>query len=108
MERVSNISVWQLRLFEGFDRDIMVMQRDEEEVFDEALHVFLKRITIIFMSQRRRNMARIATPIMRINWARWSIRFLRKISKVWCCISARMMNRRKMHCVMSGICRRRI
>ena len=43
MERVSNISVWQLRLFEGFDRDIMVMQRDEEEVFDEALHVFFEK-----------------------------------------------------------------
>lgn len=43
MERVSNISVWQLRLFEGFDKDVMVMQRDEEEVFDEALHVFFEK-----------------------------------------------------------------
>lgn len=43
MERKTNISVWQLRLFEGFDRDIMVMQRDEEEVFDDALHVFFDK-----------------------------------------------------------------
>ena len=43
MERRTNISVWQLRLFEGFDKDVMVMQRDEEEVFDEAIHVFFDR-----------------------------------------------------------------
>lgn len=43
MERKSNISVWQIGLFEGFDRDIMVMQRDEEEVFDDAIHVFFER-----------------------------------------------------------------
>lgn len=43
VERKSNISVWQMGLFEGFDRDIMVMQRDEEEVFDEALHVFFEK-----------------------------------------------------------------
>lgn len=43
MERKTNISVWQLRLFEGFDKDIMVMQRDEEEVFDNALHVFFDK-----------------------------------------------------------------
>ncbi|MDE6917244.1 MAG: hypothetical protein K2P39_10670 [Lachnospiraceae bacterium] len=43
MKRKTNISVWQLRLFEGFDKDIMVMQRDEEEVFDDALHVFFER-----------------------------------------------------------------
>ncbi|MCD8039386.1 MAG: hypothetical protein LUE96_09940 [Lachnospiraceae bacterium] len=43
MERKSNISVWQLGLFEGFDRDIMVMQRDEQEVFDDAIHVFFER-----------------------------------------------------------------
>lgn len=43
MERKTNISVWQLRLFESFDRDIMVMQRDEEEVFDDAIHVFFEK-----------------------------------------------------------------
>ncbi len=43
MERKTNISVWQLRLFEGFDKDIMVMQRDEEEVFDNAIHVFFEK-----------------------------------------------------------------
>lgn len=43
MERKTNISVWQLRLFEGFDKDIMVMQRDEEEVFDGAIHVFFEK-----------------------------------------------------------------
>lgn len=43
MERKTNISVWQLRLFEGFDKDVMVMQRDEEEVFDDAIHVFFER-----------------------------------------------------------------
>ena len=43
MERKSNITVWQLRLFEGFDKDVMVMQRDEEEVFDNALHVFFDK-----------------------------------------------------------------
>lgn len=43
MERKTNISVWQLRLFEGFDRDIMVMQRDEEEIFDSAIHVFFDK-----------------------------------------------------------------
>lgn len=43
MERRTNISVWQLRLFEGFDKDVMVMQRDEKEVFDEAIHVFFDR-----------------------------------------------------------------
>ena len=43
MERKTNISVWQLRLFEGFDKDVMVMQRDEEEVFDGAVHVFFDR-----------------------------------------------------------------
>ena len=52
MERKTNISVWQLRLFEGFDKDIMVMQRDEEEVFDDAIHVFLKKNTMMHMSQR--------------------------------------------------------
>ncbi|MDE7272499.1 MAG: hypothetical protein K2N95_05470 [Lachnospiraceae bacterium] len=43
MKRKTNISVWQLRLFEGFDKDIMVMQRDEEEVFDDAIHVFFDK-----------------------------------------------------------------
>lgn len=43
MRRKTNISVWQLRLFEGFDKDIMVMQRDEEEVFDDAIHVFFDK-----------------------------------------------------------------
>jgi hypothetical protein len=43
VERKTNISVWQLRLFEGFDLDIMVMQRDEEEVFDDAIHVFFNK-----------------------------------------------------------------
>ena len=43
VERKSNISVWQIGLFEGFDKDIMVMQRDEEEVFDDAIHVFFDR-----------------------------------------------------------------
>lgn len=43
MERKSNITVWQLRLFEGFDKDVLVMQRDEEEVFDDALHVFFEK-----------------------------------------------------------------
>lgn len=43
MERKSNISIWQLGLFEGFDKDVMVMQRDEEEVFDEAIHVFFEK-----------------------------------------------------------------
>jgi hypothetical protein len=43
VERKTNISVWQLRLFEGFDKDIMVMQRDEEEVFDNAIHVFFDK-----------------------------------------------------------------
>ncbi len=43
MERKSNISVWQIGLFEGFDKDIMVMQRDEEEVFDDAIHVFFEK-----------------------------------------------------------------
>ena len=43
MERKSNITVWQLRLFEGLDRDVMVMQRDEEEIFDAAIHVFFEK-----------------------------------------------------------------
>lgn len=43
MKRKTNISVWQLRLFDGFDKDIMVMQRDEEEVFDDAIHVFFEK-----------------------------------------------------------------
>ena len=43
MERKTNISVWQLRLFEGFDKDVMVMQRDEEEIFDKAIHVFFDK-----------------------------------------------------------------
>ncbi|MDE7415776.1 MAG: hypothetical protein K2N44_05570 [Lachnospiraceae bacterium] len=43
MKRKTNISVWQLRLFEGFNKDIMVMQRDEEEVFDDAIHVFFEK-----------------------------------------------------------------
>ena len=43
MERETNITVWQLRLFEGFNQDIMVMQRDEEEVFDNAIHVFFEK-----------------------------------------------------------------
>ncbi len=43
MERKSNITVWQLNLFDGFDKDIMVMQRDEQEVFDDAIHVFFDR-----------------------------------------------------------------
>jgi hypothetical protein len=43
VERQTNISVWQLRLFEGFDNDVMVMQRDEEEVFDDAIHVFFDK-----------------------------------------------------------------
>jgi hypothetical protein len=43
VDRETNISVWQLRLFDGFDRDIMVMQRDEEEVFDNAIHVFFEK-----------------------------------------------------------------
>lgn len=43
MERKSNVTVWQLRLFEGFDKDIFVMQRDEQEVFDDALHVFFEK-----------------------------------------------------------------
>ncbi|MBQ7944252.1 MAG: hypothetical protein IJ326_09355 [Lachnospiraceae bacterium] len=43
MERKSNITTWQLGLFDAFDRDVMVMQRDEEEVFDEAIHVFLEK-----------------------------------------------------------------
>lgn len=43
MERKTNISVWQLRLFEGLDKDIMVMQRDEEEVFENAIHVFFDK-----------------------------------------------------------------
>lgn len=43
MERKSNISVWQLGLFEGFDKDVMVMQRDEEEVFDDTIHVFFEK-----------------------------------------------------------------
>ena len=43
VERKSNISVWQIGLFEGFDKDIMVMQRDEEEVFDDAIHVFFEK-----------------------------------------------------------------
>lgn len=43
MERKSNISVWQLGIFEGFDSDIMVMQRDEEEIFDDAVHVFFDK-----------------------------------------------------------------
>jgi hypothetical protein len=43
VERKTNISVWQLKLFEGFDLDIKVMQRDEEEVFDDAIHVFFNK-----------------------------------------------------------------
>lgn len=43
MERESNVTVWQLGLFDGFDKDIMVMQRDEEEVFDGAIHVFFEK-----------------------------------------------------------------
>ena len=43
MERKSNITTWQLGLFDAFDRDVMVMQRDEEEVFDEAIQVFLEK-----------------------------------------------------------------
>lgn len=43
VERKSNITTWQLGLFDAFDRDVMVMQRDEEEVFDEAIHVFLEK-----------------------------------------------------------------
>lgn len=43
MKRSSNITVWQLRLFEALDKDIMVMQRDEQEVFDHAIHVFFEK-----------------------------------------------------------------
>ncbi len=43
MERKSNITAWQLNLFDGFDKDVMVMQRDEQEVFDDAIHVFFER-----------------------------------------------------------------
>ncbi len=43
MERESNVTVWQLGLFDGLDRDVMVMQRDEEEVFDNAIHVFFEK-----------------------------------------------------------------
>ena len=43
MERESNVTVWQLGLFDGFDKDVMVMQRDEEEVFDGAIHVFFEK-----------------------------------------------------------------
>ena len=43
MERKSNITIWQLRLFEGLNKDIMVMQRNEEEVFDDAIHVFFEK-----------------------------------------------------------------
>lgn len=43
MERKSNTTTWQLGLFDAFDRDVLVMQRDEEEVFDEAIHVFLEK-----------------------------------------------------------------
>lgn len=43
MERESNITVWQMGLFENLDRDVMVMQRDEEEVFDDAIHVFFEK-----------------------------------------------------------------
>jgi hypothetical protein len=43
VDRKTNISVWQLRLFEGFDLKIMVMQRDEQEVFDDAIHVFFNK-----------------------------------------------------------------
>lgn len=43
MERESNITAWQLGLFDGFDKDVMVMQRDEEEVYDSAIHVFFER-----------------------------------------------------------------
>lgn len=43
MERESNVTVWQLGLFDGLDRDVMVMQRDEQEVFDNAIHVFFER-----------------------------------------------------------------
>ncbi len=43
MDRESNIAAWQMGLFDGFDRDIMVMQRDEQEVFDDALHVFFEK-----------------------------------------------------------------
>lgn len=43
MDRKSNILPWQIGIFEGFDKDIMVMQRDEEEVFDNAIHVFFDK-----------------------------------------------------------------
>lgn len=43
MERKSNITIWQLHLFEGLNKDIMVMQRDEEEIFDDAIHVFFEK-----------------------------------------------------------------
>ena len=43
MERESNVTVWQLGLFDGLDRDVMVMQRDEQEVFDNAIHVFFEK-----------------------------------------------------------------
>lgn len=43
MERESNVTAWQLGLFDGFDKDVMVMQRDEEEVFDGAIHVFFEK-----------------------------------------------------------------
>lgn len=42
-ERKSNVLPWQIGIFEGFDKDIMVMQRDEEEVFDGAIHVFFDK-----------------------------------------------------------------
>ena len=47
MERKSNITIWQLRLFEGLNKDIMVMQRNEEEVFDDAIHVFFLKKNIM-------------------------------------------------------------
>ena len=43
MKRESNITIMQLGLFENFDRDVMVMQRDEQEVFDDAIHVFYEK-----------------------------------------------------------------
>ena len=43
MKRKSNVTVWQLGLFDGLEKDVMVMQRDEEEVFDQAIHVFFER-----------------------------------------------------------------
>ena len=103
MERKSNITIWQLRLFEGLNKDIMVMQRNEEEVFDDAIHVFFEKEYYDAYVNKAKRYGNIVMLIMKISWVRLFIRFLMRISQVWYFISIlwKMVLRRL--CVMKSI-----